>query len=231
MSESTMYETLMSLPLFSGASCEQFARLVERCNLDFKTYEPGETVIKPENSVRTLKCLVSGRLVASHSLFNGRVKVIEEVVPGRFLGAERLFGLNNHLHYKAVAKVRSGTMEVDKHQYLNLLAENPVFLLNLLNYLSRPMQQFQDNISEAPSFSLICIIASLLECTTTRDSENIMLISTGTSLADVLTHNHQNAAQQFRMLENCGYIKVEDANHIRILDRNRFIELIGDSKA
>lgn len=129
-----------------------------------------------------------------------------------------------------MAKVRSGTMEVDKHQYLNLVSENSVFLLNLLNYLSRPMQQFQDNISEASSFSLICIIASILECTTTRDSENIMLVSVGGTLADVLTHDHPNAAQQFRMLDNCGYIKVEDKNHVRILDRNRFIELISETK-
>jgi len=225
-----MYETLMSLPLFSGASSEHFSRFVERCNLDFKTFAPGETVIKQESSVRTLICLVSGQMEAVHSLFNGRVKVREDVLPGRFIGAERLFGLNNHLQYRAVAKTKCGTMEVDKQQYLSLVSEYQVFLLNLLNYLSRPIQQFQDTVCDSPSLSLACTIAAILQCVTTRESENVEIWSVGCSLADVLTNNHPDSMQQFRMLENCGFIETPDEKHIRILDRNRFIELVIDAK-
>lgn len=218
----------MNLPLFRGSSSDRFSRFVERCNLDFKTYEPGEIVMKPEGCVKTLKCLVSGRLEITHFLFNGRVKVLEETGPGRFLGAERLFGLNNHIHYKAVAKSRCGTMEVDKQQYLQLVADNQVFLINLLNYLSRPMQLLQDKLCDMPSLSLAGAIASILVITTTRDSENIRIISEGTSLAAILTDGHQDMAEKFKLLQNCGYIKVEADDRIVISDRKRLIELVGE---
>lgn len=228
MSENTMYETLMSLPLFSGASSEHFSRFVERCNLDFKTYAPGEVVMKPENSVRTLMCLVSGRMEASHSLLSGRVNVREDVLPGRFIGVERLFGLNNHLNYTAVAKTRCGTMEVDKQQYLTLVSEHRVFLLNLLNYLSRPVQQFHDVLYESSSLSLICRLSAILQCVTTRDSENVEIWSVGSPLADVLANNNTDALRQLVMLESRGYIESHDDRHIRILDRDHLIELAGN---
>lgn len=218
----------MSLPLFGGASADQFSRFVEKCHLDFKIFEPGETVLKPETNVKALKCLVSGRLELIHPIFNGRVKVTEEVGPGRFLGAERLFGLNHRLHYKAVAKTRCGTMDVDKHQYLALVADNQVYMLNLLNYLSRPMQQLQDNLCDMTSLSLVGIIACILEASTTRESENICIESVGSSLVDVLTSGHPDAERNFRLLENCGYIKVSGCTKVEILDRNRFIELVDE---
>lgn len=223
-----MYETLMSLPLFGGASSDQFSKFVERCNLDFETFEPGETVLRPETNVRTLKCLVSGCLEIIHPIFNGRLKVIEEAGPGRFLGAERLFGLNHRLHYRAVAKSRCGTMDVDKHQYLSLVGENQVYLLNLLNYLSRPMQQLQDNLCDMASLSLVGVIASILESCTMRESENICIQSTRCPLADVLTSWHPDAMQDLKTLENSGYIKVSDCNKVEILDRNRFVGLIDE---
>lgn len=44
MTKFSMFETLMSLPLFKGASHEQISLFVEKTHLSFKNYNPGENI-------------------------------------------------------------------------------------------------------------------------------------------------------------------------------------------
>lgn len=221
-----MFETLMSLPLFKGASAEQISAFVEKTHLAFKTYNPGETIASGKDSCRTLRCLISGEMQVAHPLFSDNIIVHETAPAGRFIGAERLFGLDNHLRFKARALTRCGTMELPKSQYMTLLQTNQIFLMNCLNYLARSAQKGCGVLVDADAGSLASLLAHMVNVTTTHDSRDISVESVNRPVKEFFANILRDADRQFDTLEGEGIVSMANDRQLLVPSRERLMELV-----
>lgn len=218
-----MYEALMNLPLFRGASLELMSDFVGKTHLDFRTYNVGETVVAPGDNCSTLRCLLSGSVRMVHPLFGGSILIKEIAGPGRFFGVERLFGMDNNIPFGVEAVTRCGTMEVSKAQYLDLLRSDSVYLINLLNYLSRTSQKFEDVFIQSKASSLKSLLGVYIELTTNWQSSEVSVESTSGSLLSFMRSVLPFEPAELRNLEAMGLIKVVSDSVWLIPDRSEII--------
>lgn len=225
MSEISMYETLMELPLFKGASLEQISTLIEKYHLEFNTYDANSTIVASGSSCRTLKCILSGEVNIVHPVFAGKLLVNETAGRGRYIGFERLFGLDNKFKYSVRALTRCGTLDLSKSQYMQLLQSDQIYLFNALNYLSRSAQRNEDAIINADIISLISTLAFIIDVTTVKSSRNIYIESVGRSIIDVFGDISEKAADEINQLVERGIISLSSPNTMKILDRDGLLNI------
>ena len=72
---SSMYETIMELPLFKGVSHDKISELIETTKFHFLKYGNGETIIESGETCTHLRFLVSGSIVRRTASINRKVVV------------------------------------------------------------------------------------------------------------------------------------------------------------
>ena len=55
-----MYDTIMGLPLFAGASHEKISEVIGRYKFHFLKYTEGQTIVTAGETCTHLKCIISG---------------------------------------------------------------------------------------------------------------------------------------------------------------------------
>lgn len=224
MTKFSMFETLMSLPLFKGASHEQISLFVEKTHLFFKNYNPGENIISCHEECSRLQCLLSGSMEVVYPLFSGNILLHETVGAGRFLGVERLFGLDNNFNMTVRAVERCGTMEFSKNQYLSLLQSNQIFLMNCLNYISRHAQKCESLIEDACFDSVLSLLGHIVDSKTLPDTRVIKFESTAVPLMEYFSSFMSVNNDQFRKLVDKDIIRVISDYILEIPSRSIFMD-------
>lgn len=225
MSEMSMYETLMELPLFKGASIEQISTLIEKFHLDFNTYLPGSRILAEGTKCQSLKCVLSGEVKIVHPLMSGKLLVHETAGRGRYIGFERLFGLDNQIPFSVHALTRCGTLDISKSQYMRLLQTEQIYLFNALNFLSRSAQRNEDAIIRAHTISLISTLVLIIDMTTVKSSRNIYFESVGSTMENLLGNISVSWPDELRDLLNTGIVRLTSPTTMQVTDRAEFIKL------
>lgn len=223
MQVTSMYETLMELPLFRGVGHEQISKLIERFHLEFNTFLPGSQIMAFNESCNSAKCVLSGEVEILHSVMDGRLLVREAAGKGRCLGLERLFGLENHNRFEVRAITRSGTLDISKQQYMELLRTEQIYLMNILNYLSLSVQRYSDILINSKNISIASLLAMIIGMTTSRKSREIT-IELGLGYADrpileILTGIIPVDNGELDRLCHKEIIDCSNPNKIKIIDR------------
>ena len=73
----TMYETIMSLPLFKGISRQQVSTFLEKTHVQFINYNPGERIVSVGDACTHIRYIISGEVVVTSNNYSGNL-VIEE---------------------------------------------------------------------------------------------------------------------------------------------------------
>lgn len=140
MAGESMYETLMSLPLFKGISAEKVSALLEKIPLEFRQITKGETLAGRGEACDSLQFLLTGEALVSRSLFRGRLVMEQRVGKGAVFMPENLCGLYTDYNADVTAYTAVGVMAISKPRYMDILEMDRVYLVNMLNYLSYKCQ-------------------------------------------------------------------------------------------
>ena len=124
-----MYENLMQLPIFQGISRNKISELIEKTKFHFLKYPAGEQVIRKGEECTHLKFILSG-------------KVLSEVISApNVIAPNHLFGRSTFYPGDVFAVEDTGIMQVSKAAFVSILQNESIFLINLLNILSRRSQK------------------------------------------------------------------------------------------
>ena len=182
----SMYEKIMSLPLFKGITQEMVEYFIEKTPLLFTKFKEGDIILKRHEKCNSLKCLITGKASITHYLFDNKLEIIE-TIDGEFIfGSENLFGIDNKSQCCVRAVEECSVMEFTKKDYLKLLHNNNILLLNYLNFLSRNTQKFYGLISEMNWQNPIRAMIDLIQAITNRDASRIEINSREKDLAGFL---------------------------------------------
>ncbi len=132
----TMFDTVLSLPLFQGLSPDDLTRILESTRLRFETLMP-ETQFVQQDDLCNEVIFILGGTVRCTTTAADRMWNVEEVLPvPTLLGLEVLYGSTRVYPYTAYADTTVRLMRVDKRTLAALTSYFEVFRINVLNTLS-----------------------------------------------------------------------------------------------
>lgn len=141
-----MFDILVGLPLFKGASRQKMSQVVGSCKFHFLKYLPDSTIFNAGDPCNDIAFILSGNVRITISNPDGRFNVSQTITGHDVISPDFLFG--RHTCYpgdvKAIDTV--SILRITKNDYLNILNSDPVFLLNYLNLLSMNAQKAVEGI-------------------------------------------------------------------------------------
>lgn len=137
----TMFEQLMNLPLFRGASHEKLAQIVGQTKLHFLKYPEGETIIRAGEPCHHLTFVLSGKVRAIIENANGRFSVGQTLSAPAVLSPDFLYGRYTSFPADITAKNDVSILKISKNDYTRILASDTVFMFNYLNAVSANAQK------------------------------------------------------------------------------------------
>lgn len=137
----SMFEILMELPLFRGATRERMAETVGMAKFHFLKYLPGETVVEAGAPCTHIKFIISGSVRSKIVNPDSRFKVSQTLVAPDVISADYLFGRATNYPCTVTAIEPTGILQIAKNDYIKILKSDEVFLFNYLNLLSMNAQK------------------------------------------------------------------------------------------
>ena len=175
MTPKSMYENLMTLPLFKGISYSRLSEIVGNTRLAFLKYLPGEPMIKAGDPCSHIKFIISGHVRLTITNESDRVKVSQTLTSPAVISPDFLFGRNTQYPASATAIDTVSVMQIETKAFIPLLQCDDVFLFNYLNILSTNAQKAVDGVLALTSGSLEERIAFWIIALTQMDSDDITL--------------------------------------------------------
>ncbi|MBD5207498.1 MAG: Crp/Fnr family transcriptional regulator [Bacteroidales bacterium] len=211
----SMYETIMDLPLFKGVGKDHVSQFVEKTQIHFERYEPGDIIADSKDEVTGLKFVLSGSVVMSSKCLGGKITVESHMKGNIVLGATRLFGLKPMHKRQIKALTPCGVMGFSKEKYIELLRSDRIYLINFANYLSMFIQQREEVTSNMGATGILRVLAEWVITHTLKGCTNINIIG--------MDYYTELELSQLSELEAEGLIRIE-SDRIVIPDRQLLIE-------
>ena len=133
---SSMFELLMNLPLFRGASHTRLAQTVGEAKFHFLKYPAGETIIRAGDSCTHLTFVISGSVRSTIVNNTGRFAVGQTLTAPAVIAPDFLFGRTTSYPCTVDALETTGILKISKSDYIRILYSDQVYMFNYLNTLS-----------------------------------------------------------------------------------------------
>lgn len=138
--ETTMYDTLLQLPLFQGLCKEDFTSIIERVKFHFQNFKRLETIVEQGTLCNQLVFLLNGEVslkvvdTVHGYIFTETLKAPHIIEP------YSLFGMNTSYAASYQANTDVQILTIDKAYVYTELNNYEIFRLNYLNILSNRIQ-------------------------------------------------------------------------------------------
>lgn len=133
---SSMFELLMNLPLFRGASHTRLAQTVGEAKFHFLKYPAGETIIRAGDPCTHLTFVISGSVRSTIVNNTGRFAVGQTLTAPAVIAPDFLFGRSTSYPCTVDALETTGILKISKADYIKILYSDQVYMFNYLNTLS-----------------------------------------------------------------------------------------------
>lgn len=220
-----MYELLIGLPLFSGASYERILEVVGSTKFHFLKYNAGEVFIKPGGPCTHLKFVISGSARISIANSDNRFVVSQTVKAPNVIAPDFIFGRTTLYPCTATALTQTGILQITKADYLKILNSDPIFLYNFLNSLSMNAQKAVEGVLSVATGSLEERIAFWIIALTQRGGEDIVMSCRQRDLYSVFGVQRSSFIATLDEMKEKGLIDYS-SNEIRFLNRRALIDVL-----
>ena len=226
MTPKSMYENLMTLPLFKGISYSRLSEIVGNTRLAFLKYLPGEPMIKAGDPCSHIKFIISGAARVTISNSDQRFKVSQTLRAPEVIAPDFLFGRATRYPCSATALGTTGIVQVSKQDYVKILNSDPIFLFNFLNVLSMNAQKAVDGVLAVTTGSLEERIAFWIVALTQPGGTDISLACRQRDLYSLFGVQRSSFMATMESLKQRGFIDYT-SNEILVNSRRDMLELLN----
>ena len=224
----SMYDVLLQLPIFQGVSRNKISELIEKMKFHFLKYPDGEKIVTSGEECNHLKFLISGEIRSELITQNEKMRITELIQAPNVIAPDHLFGRDTYFPANLYAVGTVGIMQIEKSSVIQMLQEEPIFLINLLNILSRRSQKALESFTALSSNDLKERLAFWVLSLTQQKSVDIRIICK--DLYAFFGVQRSVFLSTLDELKEDGIIDY-NAKEIIILDRSRLKDmLLGTSK-
>ena len=136
----SIYDSLLQLPLFKGLTIESFNEIIEKYRFEFLSYNKDSVIINAGEECNCFKFVISGSVRSEFINDKVKIKIYETISAPNDIISNYAVG-NNIFPISVVANDdNTGILAIDKQDFLSIMQEHRVVMLNYLILLSRKSQ-------------------------------------------------------------------------------------------
>ncbi len=222
----SMFEQLMSLPLFCGVSHEKLSRVVGQVKMEFLKYAPLATLIHAGDCCTHLVFLLSGSIEVNMGTADGLLSVRQTITAPAVVEPDFFFGRYTDSPATVTALDDVSVLRVLKNDYLKILNIDSVFMLNYLNTLAADAQRSVHSVLNFKKIGLVEQLALWVEILTRPGSTDIVLSTATGDFSNLLNAATPTFKEELAELQRQEVLRLEDGK-LRILSRDRLLHLIN----
>lgn len=226
----SMYDTLMGLPLFAGASHQKLSDIIGKYRFHFLKYTPEQTIVNAGDTCTHLKCIINGSVGLTVTNETRRFRVHQTLEAPDVIAPDFFFGKITHYPADAVALTDVGIVQIDKNDYMRIITSDSIFLFNYLNLLSMNAQLSVEGVLALTSGSLEKRICYWIIALTQNNGHSIMLECRHKDMYTVFGVPRQSLISALDNLRQKGIIDY-DSNEIRVTDRRLLMDILTSKHA
>lgn len=136
----TIFDTLLQLPLFQGLAMEDFTSILEKVKLHFAKQKAGEILAQESMPCDKLIFILNGSVAMTTTSTDRLYSLTEYFEAPYLIEPQSLFGLYTTYSAKYTATTPVNSISIDKTSILNDLLKYDIFRLNYLNIVSSQLQ-------------------------------------------------------------------------------------------
>ena len=136
----SIYDSLLQLPLFKGLTIESFNEIIEKYRFEFLSYNKDSIIINAGEECNCFKFVISGSVRSEFINDKVKIKIYETISAPNDIISNYAVGNNIFPISVVAADDNTGILAIDKQDFLSIMQEHRVVMLNYLILLSRKSQ-------------------------------------------------------------------------------------------
>lgn len=216
---------LMSLPMFQGISRSRLSELVGKTHFHFLKFDAGETISGVGEQCSHIRFVVSGRARIETSFSLLQVTVGQTLTAPAVIGPEYLYGLDTCYPFSVKAVNQCGVMQLTKAEYLKVLTKDHIFIINLLNILSRNSQKATTHLLNLKTGSIAERLAYIIVTLTNTMATDISLTFKQKDLCAIIGCQRPTLLTTLEELQQQGYITITPSG-FNVRSRQSFAKML-----
>lgn len=221
----SMFEILMELPLFRGATRERMAETVGMAKFHFLKYLPGETIVEAGTPCTHIKFIISGSVRSKIVNPDSRFKVSQTLVAPDVISPDYLFGRATNYPCTVTAIEPTGILQIAKSDYIKILNSDEVFMFNYLNLLSMNAQKSVSGVLALTTGSIEERIAFWIIALTQPSGKDIALECRQRDMYSFFGVQRSSFISTLDSMKERGLLTY-DSSKIDIINRRALINLL-----
>ena len=221
------YESLSQALLFRGIQAGEVRTIVENLPCKVRKYKRGSMIAQSGELVASLMIVITGIVKGEMVDYAGRVIKIEDIPAPGALAAAFLFGKINRFPVNVIALSDCEILIIELSDFLTLMKQNDIILVNFLNMISNRSQFLSEKIKFLNFKTIKGKLAHFILQKSGTGGTSVTLELTQSDLADFFGVARPSVARAIGEMESEGLIEAK-GKKIRILDRERMAGLTID---
>lgn len=226
LKKSSIYSTLLRLPLLSGASLARLTDMAGRLKLHFLKVADGKPIIKEGEACTSLIFVLSGSVRLVTAAGNGAFEASQTLEAPQVISPDCLFGLDTNYTCNVRAAGTAGLMEISKEDFRRMLDWDPVFMFNYLNVVCTASQRGRNGLMSIAGGSPAERLAYWATTLTQPGAKDIVLKSRGRAIHEVI--GVPAAEMEAAVGRLAGHVALADAHTLRVSDRDFLLSRLDE---
>lgn len=226
MDKDTLYDTLLSLPLFKGVTLSKVFELIGNSRFHFLKYLDGQKIVDEGDSCTHIKFIISGKVRSTIANSDGRFRVQQTLSAPDVISPESLFGISTVYPCTVRSIEATGIMQITKSDYIKMLGSDEIFLYNYTNMLAMKAQKAVNGILAVTAGSLEERIAFWIASLTTSAGTDITLSCRQRDLYSLFGVQRSSFVATLESMRSRGLITY-DQHEIRVTSRRDLLTILS----
>jgi CRP/FNR family transcriptional regulator, dissimilatory nitrate respiration regulator len=221
------YPLLSKAPLFKGLSSSDIETILSKVSHKIKKFQSGSMISQSGEQVNSLIVVISGTVKGEMVDYAGRVIKIEDIPAPGTLAPAFMFGDRNRFPVNVIAVSDGELLLIEKRDFLGLLMNNDLLLINFLDMISNRSQFLSEKIKFLNFKTIKGKLAHYILQNAGKDGLSVTLGMTQNEIADFFGVARPSVARALGELETDGYIEAK-GKKIIITDKDGLADLTVD---
>lgn len=213
-----MYDLMLELPIFQGLSHDQLTAILEKVPFHFKKYRSNEYLVKAGELCEEVFFVLSGRVRMITPAYKEAILIAEDFESPHTIPFYNLFGREIKSRSSIYAQGAVGVMTLDKENFLRMIENNRLMLINVLNILSSHAQKQHMILDSVGELKPELRLATWLLAYTSQPAKNIIIDADIKDWCSLLNLDGANFNAAIKKLSDHGYLECQEGK-LKLVDR------------
>lgn len=136
----SIYDSLLQIPLFKGLDINSFNEIIEKYRVEFLSFEKDSVIISAGEECDCFKFVISGSVKMEFISESVKIKLYQTISAPNDILSNYALGNNFYPASVTACEENTGILSINKQDFLSIVQEHRVILLNYLISLSRKSQ-------------------------------------------------------------------------------------------